>query len=153
MVLESPARCDDKLWRALAHEALQHERAGKVADVLQHQADILLGSGHGPGGSLVLPCQCRAAYDLQLVQLERGERQGGHQACLLHEVGMRLPGEAQYHVCPHADASCGCATDGLLRLCEGVAAVHTQQRLLAGALHPIFHQQEGTAVELLQIVQ
>ena len=102
---------------------------------------------------LIFPSQLCPLDYLQLMELERGDRQGGYQLGLSDKFRTCLPGESQYHVHSYAYASLGRSDDTFSGLSEGMSTVYAYQRLLIGTLHTILHQQESAPVEFLQILQ
>ena len=101
----------------------------------------------------VFPRQPGALDDLHLVDLQDVERQGGDDGCLADAFLGVLSGQSDDDVASREDAPGVGAFHGGAAAGEVVAAVDAAQGLVVGALDAVFHEEEGLAVELLQIVE
>ena len=105
------------------------------------------------GTLLVFLCQASASYDLQLVKLQDVEWEGGDDGRLTQDFLFVFTWQAEDDVSAGEDATCMGSLNGITAALEGVTSVDALQSEVVGTLDANLHNEEGTSVEFLQIVE
>ena len=95
----------------------------------------------------------RAFEDLQLVELDRGQRQLGDDVGGIEHHSFALSGQTEDEMRPAGDAVVGSHADGLLRCSEVMPSVDTLEGLVVNALHAIFQYDIMRFLFLSEVLQ